>query len=31
MDGLKKARALKKDLARIYTVLNERKLAGQKG
>ncbi len=31
MDGLKKARALKKDLARVYTVLNERKLAGERG
>lgn len=31
MDGLKKVRALKKDLARIYTILNERSAAGQKG
>lgn len=31
MDGLKKARAMKKDRARIYTVLRERELAeGQK-
>ncbi len=31
MDGLKKVRALKKNLARIYTVLSERKAAAQKG
>ena len=29
-DGLKKARAMKKDRARIYTVLRERELAGEK-
>ena len=28
MDGLKKARAMRKDRARIYTVLRERELAG---
>jgi large subunit ribosomal protein L29 len=28
MDGLKKARAVRKDRARIYTVLRERELAG---
>jgi large subunit ribosomal protein L29 len=27
MDGLKKARAMKKDRARIYTILRERELA----
>ena len=27
MDGLKKVRAMKKDRARIYTVLRERELA----
>ena len=31
MDGLKKVRALKKDLARVCTVLSERKAAAQKG
>jgi large subunit ribosomal protein L29 len=31
MDGLKKVRALKKDLARVYTVMNERSAAAQKG
>ncbi|HWB98136.1 MAG TPA: 50S ribosomal protein L29 [Bryobacteraceae bacterium] len=30
MDGLKKVRAMKKDRARIYTVLRERELAGEK-
>jgi large subunit ribosomal protein L29 len=30
MEGLKKARAMKKDRARIYTVLKERELAGAK-
>jgi large subunit ribosomal protein L29 len=30
MDGLKKARAIKKDRARIYTVLRERELAAEK-
>jgi len=30
MEGLKKARAIKKDRARIYTVLRERELAGAK-
>jgi large subunit ribosomal protein L29 len=30
MDGLKKARAMKKDRARIYTILRERELAGAK-
>ena len=29
-DGLKKLRAMKKDRARIYTVLRERELAGEK-
>ena len=29
MDGLKKARAMRKDRARIYTVLRERDLAGE--
>ena len=28
MDGLKKARAMRKDRARIYTVLREKELAG---
>jgi len=28
MEGLKKARAMRKDRARIYTVLRERELAG---
>lgn len=28
MDGLKKARAMRKDRARIHTVLRERELAG---
>ncbi len=30
MDGLKKVRAMKKDRARIYTILRERELAGAK-
>ena len=30
MDGLKKIRNMKKDRARIYTVLRERELAGAK-
>jgi len=30
MDGLKKVRAMKKDKARILTVLRERELAGEK-
>jgi large subunit ribosomal protein L29 len=30
MEGLKKARSLRKDRARIYTVLRERELAGEK-
>ncbi len=30
MDGLKKVRAMKKDRARIYTVLRERELAEKK-
>jgi large subunit ribosomal protein L29 len=30
MEGLKKARAIKKDRARIYTILKERDLAGAK-
>ena len=30
MDGLKKARAMKKDRARIYTILRARELAGAK-
>ena len=30
MDGLKKVRAMKKERARIYTVLRERELAGAK-
>ncbi len=30
MDGLKKARAMRKDRARIYTILRERELAGAK-
>jgi len=30
MDGLKKVRAMKKDRARINTILHERKLAGEK-
>jgi large subunit ribosomal protein L29 len=30
MEGLKKARAMKKDRARIYTVLRERELAEAK-
>ncbi len=30
MEGLKKARAMKKDRARIYTILRERELAGAK-
>lgn len=29
-DGLKKVRQMKKDRARIYTVLRERELAGEK-
>jgi large subunit ribosomal protein L29 len=29
MDGLKKVRAMRKDRARIYTVLRERELAGE--
>ncbi len=28
MDGLKKVRAMRKDRARIYTILRERELAG---
>jgi large subunit ribosomal protein L29 len=30
MEGLKKARAMRKDRARIYTILKERELAGAK-
>ena len=30
MDGLKKVRQMKKDRARIYTILRERELAGSK-
>ena len=30
MEGLKKARQMKKDRARIYTILRERELAGEK-
>ena len=30
MEGLKKVRAMRKDRARIYTVLRERELAGAK-
>ena len=30
MEGLKKARAMKKDRARIYTIMRERELAGKK-
>jgi large subunit ribosomal protein L29 len=30
MDGLKKVRAMKKDRARIYTILRERQLASEK-
>jgi large subunit ribosomal protein L29 len=30
MDGLKKVRNMKKDRARIYTILRERELAGAK-
>jgi len=30
MEGLKKARAMKKDRARIYTILKEREMAGEK-
>ena len=30
MEGLKKARAMKKSRARIYTILRERELAGAK-
>jgi len=30
MEGLKKARAMKKDRARIYTILKEREMAGAK-
>jgi large subunit ribosomal protein L29 len=30
MDGLKKVRAMKKDRARIYTILREKELAGGK-
>jgi large subunit ribosomal protein L29 len=30
MDGLKKVRIMKKDRARIYTILRERELAGEK-
>ncbi len=30
MEGLKKVRAMKKDRARIYTILRERELAGAK-
>jgi large subunit ribosomal protein L29 len=29
MDGLKKVRAMKKDRARIFTILRERELAGE--
>ncbi len=30
MEGLKKARAMRKDRARIHTILRERELAGEK-
>ena len=30
MDGLKKARAMRKTRARIFTILRERELAGEK-
>jgi large subunit ribosomal protein L29 len=30
MDGLKKVRMMKKDRARIHTILRERELAGEK-
>jgi large subunit ribosomal protein L29 len=30
MDGLKKVRAMKKDRARIYTILREREIAAEK-
>jgi large subunit ribosomal protein L29 len=30
MEGLKKSRQMKKDRARIYTILRERELAGEK-
>ena len=30
MEGLKKARAMRKDRARIFTILRERELAGKK-
>ncbi|MGO4884824.1 MAG: 50S ribosomal protein L29 [Bryobacteraceae bacterium] len=30
MEGLKKARAMKKDRARIFTIMRERELAGAK-
>jgi large subunit ribosomal protein L29 len=30
MEGLKKVRQMKKDRARIYTILRERELAGEK-
>ncbi|MGA2135427.1 MAG: 50S ribosomal protein L29 [Bryobacteraceae bacterium] len=30
MEGLKKARGMKKDRARIFTILRERELAGKK-
>ena len=30
MDGLKKVRTMKKDRARIHTILRERELAGEK-
>ena len=30
MEGLKKARAMRKDRARIYTILKEREMAGAK-
>ena len=30
MEGLKKARAMKKDRARIYTIIKEREMAGAK-
>jgi large subunit ribosomal protein L29 len=30
MDGLKKVRAMKKDRARVYTILRERELAEKK-
>jgi large subunit ribosomal protein L29 len=30
MDGLKKVRQMRKDRARVYTILRERELAGEK-